>query len=99
MAEDLGWSTGKVAMADKVWSKADDEIKLRAERRMGEMLKEIELNKGAITPGTNRGTTQLHDVTSSPKREKLQNFQKGNIPRGYLAYFHDLFMQKRASAE
>jgi hypothetical protein len=32
-------------------------------------------------------------------REKLQNFQKGNIPRGYLAYFHDLFMQKRASAE
>jgi hypothetical protein len=67
MAEDLGWSTGKVAMADKVWSKADDEIKLRAERRMGEMLKEIELNKGAITPGTNRGTTQLHDVTSSPK--------------------------------
>lgn len=27
IANDLGWSTGKVAMADKVWSEADDDIK------------------------------------------------------------------------
>jgi N6-adenosine-specific RNA methylase IME4 len=27
LAKDLGWSSGKVAMADKVWSKAPDELK------------------------------------------------------------------------
>jgi len=27
IADELGWSTGKVAMADKVWKKAEPEVK------------------------------------------------------------------------
>jgi len=39
------------------------EIKLRAERRAGEMLREQEWHKGAATPS--------HDVTPLPKHEDL----------------------------
>jgi len=44
MASDLGWSTGKVAMADKVWNKADVEIKQDikdGKKSINEVYKEI----------------------------------------------------------
>lgn len=41
------------------------EIKLRAERKAGELLRDMPKNAGAITPGTNRGTTQSHSATAS----------------------------------
>jgi len=36
-------------------------------RLAGQMLQQTELNEGATVPGTNRGTTQSQDVTTSPK--------------------------------
>jgi N6-adenosine-specific RNA methylase IME4 len=42
------------------------EIKLRAERKAGELLRAMEKAKGASKPGTQRGTTRLHDETASP---------------------------------
>jgi hypothetical protein len=41
------------------------EIRLRAERKVGQLLKEREKAKGAAQAGTNRGTTQSHGVTAS----------------------------------
>ena len=40
-------------------------IRLRAERKVGQMLKDMEKAKGARQPGTHRGTTRLHDGTAS----------------------------------
>lgn len=42
------------------------EIKVRAERRCGELLSTTEKNKGATVPGTNRGITRSDDSTASP---------------------------------
>jgi hypothetical protein len=41
------------------------EIRLRAERKAGQLLKEIEKAKGARQPGTNRGATPLNGVRAS----------------------------------
>jgi hypothetical protein len=41
------------------------EIRLRAERRCGQLLSELEKAKGAIEPGTNRGLTPSHAATAS----------------------------------
>ena len=41
------------------------EIRLRAERRAGQLLAEMEKAKGARERGTERGTTRSHDVTAS----------------------------------
>jgi hypothetical protein len=41
------------------------EIRLRAERRCGVLLAEREKAKGAIEPGTNRGSTPSHAATAS----------------------------------
>jgi len=44
MASDLGWSTGKVAMADKVWNKANEEVKKEIKegnKSINEVYKEI----------------------------------------------------------
>jgi hypothetical protein len=41
------------------------EIRLRAERKAGQLNEEREKAKGAREPGTNRGTTPLHDVSAS----------------------------------
>jgi len=43
------------------------EIKIRAERRAGELLAEREMAKGAREPATNRGMTRSDDVTASPR--------------------------------
>jgi N6-adenosine-specific RNA methylase IME4 len=42
-----------------------EEIKIRAERRAGEILKTMVKAKGAIEPGTKRGTTQSEGKTAS----------------------------------
>lgn len=47
------------------------ELKLRAERRAGELLRETEKAKGAREPGTDRGTTRYHDDTASPTYDDL----------------------------
>lgn len=47
------------------------EIRLVAERRLGELLKEREKAKGAREPGTRRGSTPSHDVTASPALKDL----------------------------
>lgn len=49
---------------------------------MGEMLREMPKAKGAIVPGTKRGTTQLHDVTTSPTLKDI----------GILFYFFWCFI-------
>ena len=41
------------------------EIKVRAERRCGELLTRTEKNMGATAPGTARGTTRSNDATAS----------------------------------
>jgi hypothetical protein len=41
-------------------------IRLRAERKAGELLKQIEKAKGAAQPGTSRGTTPSPDGRASP---------------------------------
>jgi hypothetical protein len=42
------------------------EIRLRAERRLGEMMAEQPKAKGAREPGTNRGTTRVDEKPTSP---------------------------------
>jgi N6-adenosine-specific RNA methylase IME4 len=63
---------------------------LEAERRMGEILRQTERAKGAIEPGTKRGTTQLPIVTTSQptlsdlgltKRESAEAQMLSNISR------------------
>ena len=45
------------------------EIRLRSERRGGELLKEQDKNRGAAEPGTNRGTaTRSQGETTSPPK-------------------------------
>lgn len=46
-------------------------VRLRAERKAGELLRDMEKAKGAAEPGTNRGTTPSHDVRASPTRSEL----------------------------
>jgi phage N-6-adenine-methyltransferase len=46
------------------------EIKLRAERRAGELLKELEKNKGAMGSGSNQYQVRSHDDTA-PKLEAI----------------------------
>lgn len=41
------------------------EIRLRAERKAGQLISEMEKAKGAAEPGTNRGMTPLPDVRAS----------------------------------
>lgn len=41
------------------------EIRLRAERKAGELLRDMEKARGATEPGTNRGTTRSRDTTAS----------------------------------
>jgi hypothetical protein len=41
------------------------EIRLRAERRCGQLLDKMQKAKGATEPGTNRGATRSHDDTAS----------------------------------
>jgi hypothetical protein len=43
------------------------EIRLRAERRVGQLLAEMDKAKGAAEPGTNRGATRSHADTASPR--------------------------------
>lgn len=48
LAEDLGWSTGKVATADVVWNKAPQEIKeqiKKGEKTFNEVYKDIKTNE------------------------------------------------------
>ena len=47
------------------------EIKLRAQRRAGEILDSMDKAEGAREPGTNRGTTRLQDDTASPTYAEL----------------------------
>jgi hypothetical protein len=66
------------------------EIRLRAERRCGQLLRERDKAKGATEPGTNRGLTRSHDETASPKtlsdlrisKAQSSRWQKlANIPK------------------
>jgi hypothetical protein len=41
------------------------EIRLRAERKAGQLLQQMEKAKGAREPGTHRGTTPSHGATAS----------------------------------
>ena len=43
------------------------EIRLRAERKAGQLLKATEKAKGAAEPGTNRGATRSSETTASNK--------------------------------
>jgi hypothetical protein len=58
------------------------EIRLRAERRAGQLLRLREKAKGAAEPGTNRGATPCHDVSASPladlgiSHDQSSNWQK-----------------------
>ncbi len=47
------------------------EIRLRAERKADELLREREKAKGAIQPGTNSGTTRSDDPIASPTLRDL----------------------------
>lgn len=71
------------------------EIKLRAERRAGEMLKEMDLPSGARGLGINQFTpeVELHDVTPPPRLEelgisKIQSYRwqlEAEIPAGAIS--------------
>jgi hypothetical protein len=47
------------------------EIRLRAERRVGQLLKETQKAKGASESGTNRGTTRSQTATASKKLDDI----------------------------
>ena len=48
------------------------DVRLRAERRAGELLKELARGEGAREPGTNRGATPSNGATPSPYAAALE---------------------------